>query len=101
MTWETTTFRRLECIAENPSDALIAVDERLRRMRRAGWQIPDDASVDLRPSGHGWAARLVLPESHRDGDAWSLQRRIVQRSARPVSGIDLRPHVAIEIAREA
>lgn len=100
-TWETSTVRRIECIAENPSDALVAVDDRLRRMRSAGWQIPDDAVVDLRPSSFGWAARVVLPERDRQGDSWVIRRRIRNRSARPVSGIELCADIAIELAKEA
>ena len=97
--WEETTFRRIESIAENPSDALVAIDERLRRMRRAGWQVPDDAAVDLRPSGFGWAARLVLPARFQQGDAWLLRRRIRRRKPRTVSGIEqLRP---ADVAKEA
>jgi hypothetical protein len=98
--WEETTVRRIECIAENPSDALVAVDERLRRMRREGWQIPDDAAVDLRPSGFGWAARLVLPDRCRRGDSWAIHRRIRRRKARAVSGIQLM-RVDGDVAKEA
>lgn len=100
-TWETSTVRRIESIAENPSDALVAIDERLRRMRSAGWQIPDDAVVDLRPSSFGWAARLLLPARDRLGDSWVIRRRVRTRPKRAVSGIELVANVALELAEEA
>lgn len=98
--WEETVFRRVESIAENPSDALQAIDDRIRRMRRMGWNIPDDAAVDLRPSGFGWAARLVLPDRFREGLGWMLRRRIRTRS-RSVSGIEQLRAVDLDLAREA
>jgi hypothetical protein len=73
--WETTNFRRIECIATSPSDALLAVDERLRRMRASGWVFPPDAAIDLRTSGFGWAARVVVPNMDRK-KGFELRRRV-------------------------
>jgi hypothetical protein len=86
--WETTRFRRIECIAASPTDALLAVDERLRRMRASGWQIPAEAAIDLRPSGFGWSAGLVLP-AHDRAAGFELRRRL-ERPRRVHSGVQAR-----------
>jgi hypothetical protein len=81
--WEHNDFTRLSCLANDRDKALSAIEARIARLRGAGWEIPPASLVEVRPSGFGYAASLLMPE--RVG-ARHVLRRWNEPRARSVSG---------------
>ncbi len=83
MAWQYKEFVRLTCVGQVREEALRAIETRIVRLRSRGWQIPEDSVVEVRPSGFGYAASLLLAD--KVGRSYRLRRWIDTR-IRSVSG---------------
>ena len=64
----------MTCVAQTRHAALSSIESRIEKLRNQGWELPQDAYVEIRPSGFGYAASLILPERCRNGRAFQLRR---------------------------
>ena len=88
MAWQYSDFVRIACVAQSRHEALSAIEGRIERLRVRGWEIPKDALVEVRPSGFGYAASLILPERYRVGNSYRLRQR-THSGVHPAVGADL------------
>jgi hypothetical protein len=86
--WQYKEFVRLTCVGQVRQEALSAIESRIAGLRARGWQIPEDSVVEVRPSGFGYAASLLLAD--KVGRSYRLRRWVDTRmrsvSMRSVSG---------------
>ena len=80
-------FSRHACFGSDAQDVLTAIGHVLSSLAARGFEVPADASVQVRASGFGYAATLHLPERFWDGDCYVLCPK-VRRSSGVLPRVD-------------